>query len=284
MSLATLADVLQPALRHRYAVAGLVVLGWEDACAYVEAAEAEQAPVILQAGPGCRAHTPLPVLAAMFRTLAANASVPVVAHLDHGYTRDECVEAIESGFTSVMYDGSRKPLSQNIDETSEIVEIARRAGVSSEGEIGFVGYAAGDASTATDPDEARQFAMKTGVDAMAVSVGNVHLKETRDATIDLVALSKIENATTVPLVIHGASGIPTECRSELARTTSVCKFNIGTELRKAFGEALRRSVDRDPLRFDRNSILSETIEPVRDAAQVAIRAISALRTSNPGRS
>ena len=183
-----------------------------------------------------------------------------------------------------MYDGSRKPLSQNIDETSEIVEIARRAGVSSEGEIGFVGYAAGDASTATDPDEARQFAIKTGVDAMAVSVGNVHLKETRDATIDLVALRKIENATTVPLVIHGASGIPTECRSELARTTSVCKFNIGTELRKAFGEALRRSVDRDPLRFDRNSILSETIEPVRDAAQVAIRAISALRTTSPNRS
>lgn len=284
MSLATLAEVLQPALRNRYAVAGLVVLGWEDARAYVDAAEAEQAPVILQAGPGCRAHTPLPVLGAMFRTLAADASVPVVAHLDHGYTRNECVEAIESGFTSVMYDGSRKPLSQNIDETAEIVEIARRAGVSSEGEIGFVGYAAGDASTTTDPDEARQFAMKTGVDAMAVSVGNVHLKETRDATIDLVALSKIENVTTVPLVIHGASGIPTTCRSKLARTTSVCKFNIGTELRKAFGEALRQSVDRDRHRFDRNAILSETIEPVRDAARVAIRAISALRTSSPGRS
>ena len=125
MSLATLADVLQPALGNRYAVAGLVVLGWEDARAYVEAAEAERAPVILQAGPGCRAHTPLPVLAAMFRTLAADVSVPVVAHLDHGYSRDECVEAIDSGFTSVMYDGSRKPLPQNIDETAEIVEIAR---------------------------------------------------------------------------------------------------------------------------------------------------------------
>ena len=284
MSLATLADVLQPALRNRYAVAGLVVLGGEDARAYVEAAEAERAPVILQAGPGCRAHTPLPVLAAMFRTLAADASVPVVAHLDHGYTRDECVEAIDSGFTSVMYDGSRKPLPQNIDETAEIVEIARRAGVSSEGEIGFVGYASGEASTSTDPDEARQFAMETGVDAMAVSVGNVHLKETRDARIDLVALQKIENVTTIPLVIHGASGIPTARRSELARTTAVCKFNIGTELRKTFGAALRQAVDRDRNRFDRNAILSETIVPVRDAAQAAIRAISATHTSSPGHS
>ncbi len=284
MSLATLADVLQPALGNRYAVAGLVVLGWEDARAYVEAAEAERAPVILQAGPGCRAHTPLPVLAAMFRTLAADASVPVVAHLDHGYSRDECVEAIDSGFTSVMYDGSRKPLPQNIDETAEIVEIARRAGVSSEGEIGFVGYASGDASTTTDPDEARQFAMETGVDAMAVSVGNVHLKETRDARIDLVAVQKIENVTTVPLVIHGASGIPTASRSELARTTAVCKFNIGTELRKTFGSALRLAVDRDRNRFDRNAILSETIVPVRDAAQAAIRAISAAPTSSPGHS
>ena len=158
------------------------------------------------------------------------------------------------------------------------------AGVSSEGEIGFVGYASGDASTTTDPDEARQFAMETGVDAMAVSVGNVHLKETRDARIDLVAVQKIENVTTVPLVIHGASGIPTASRSELARTTAVCKFNIGTELRKTFGSALRLAVDRDRNRFDRNAILSETIVPVRDAAQAAIRAISAAPTSNPGHS
>ena len=85
MSLATLSDVLQPALKGGYAVGGLVTLGWEEMRAYVAAAEAENVPVILQAGPGCREHTPLPVLAAMFRTLAEGASVPVVAHLDHGY-------------------------------------------------------------------------------------------------------------------------------------------------------------------------------------------------------
>ena len=112
MTLATLKDVLQPALKGGYAVGGLVTLGWEDMRAFVAAAEAENCAVILQAGPGCRAHTPLPVLGKMFRHLAEGASVSVVAHLDHGYTYDECSEALDSGFTSLMFDGSRTPLKQ----------------------------------------------------------------------------------------------------------------------------------------------------------------------------
>ena len=110
MPIATLSEVLQPALKGSYAVGGLVTLGWEDMRAFVAAAEAENCSVILQAGPGCREHTPLPVLGKMFRYLADNASVPVVAHLDHGYTYDECALALDSGFTSLMYDGSRKSL------------------------------------------------------------------------------------------------------------------------------------------------------------------------------
>ena len=106
MTVATLKDVLQPALAGRYAVAGLVVLGWEDAKAYVEAAEELNLPVILQAGPGCRAHTPVPILGKMFRYLAERASVPVVCHIDHARTVEECVEGIDCGFSSVMIDGS----------------------------------------------------------------------------------------------------------------------------------------------------------------------------------
>ena len=192
MTLATLAEVLQPALRDGHAVAGLVTLGWEDMRAYVAAAEVEGCPVILQAGPGCRAHTPLPVLAAMFRYLAEGATVPVVAHLDHGYTLEDCRAAIGEGFTSVMFDGSRKPLSQNIDETAAIVEMAHRAGVSCEGEIGFVGYDAGEASAGTDPDEAARFARETGVDAMAISVGNVHLQKEKSGGLDEARIAAIE--------------------------------------------------------------------------------------------
>ncbi len=272
MSLVTLADVLQPALKNGYAVAGLVTLGWEDMRAFVTAAEAENCPVILQAGPSCRAHTPLPILGKMFRHLAEATSVPVVAHLDHGYTSDECREAIDSGFTSVMFDGSRKPLAENIAETRTIVEMAHSAGVSCEGEIGFVGYSGGENSAGTDPKEAAQFAVETGVDAMAISVGNVHLQQQDGAGLDEERIQAIQTLTTVPLVIHGGSGVPIAQRTALARGSHICKFNIGTELRMAFGEALRDAVTRDPDRFDRVQILSETHDPVVAAARRVLSA------------
>ena len=275
MTLATLSEVLQPALAGGYAVAGLVTPGWEDMRAYVAAAEAENAPVILQAGPSCRAHTPLPVLGKMFRHLADGAGVPVVAHLDHGYTFDECREALDSGFTSLMFDGSRKELQQNIDETARIAEMAHAAGISCEGEIGFVGYSGGEGSAGTDPAEAARFARETGVDAMAISVGNVHLQQDKEGGLDLSRIRAIEAQTTVPLVIHGGSGVPVAQRRELARTSRICKFNIGTELRMAFGQALRHAVNADPARFDRLAILKETHDPVVVAARNVIRALRA---------
>ncbi|MEO1639917.1 MAG: class II fructose-bisphosphate aldolase [Pseudomonadota bacterium] len=273
MSLVTLRDVLQPAMHHGYAVGGLVCLGWEDMRAYVAAAEAENCPVILQAGPGCRAHTPLPVLGKMFRHLAEAAAVPVVAHLDHGYTYDECSEALDSGFTSLMFDGSRKPLAENIAETRQIVELAQQAGISCEGEIGFVGYSGGEASAGTDPDEAATFAAETDVDAMAISVGNVHLQQYKDGGLDEPRIAAIEAKTNVPLVIHGGSGVPVAQRKALARNTNICKFNIGTELRMAFGQALRQALNADPDRFDRVTILKETHDPIMAAARVVLRTL-----------
>ncbi|MDG1738956.1 MAG: class II fructose-bisphosphate aldolase [Paracoccaceae bacterium] len=271
MTLATLSEVLQPALKGRFAVAGLVTLGWEDMCAYVAAAEEEGVSVILQAGPSCRAHTPLPILGKMFRHLAEQASVPVVAHLDHGYTFDECKEALDSGFTSIMFDGSRKPLSQNIEETARIAQMAHSAGISCEGEIGFVGYSGGENSAGTDPADAAKFASQTGVDGMAISVGNVHLQQDKEGGLDIDRIRSIEAQTEVPLVIHGGSGVPIEQRKLLATTSKICKFNIGTELRMAFGDALREAVNRDPERFDRVQILKEVHSPLVDATRGVLR-------------
>jgi len=271
MPLATLSDVLAPAKAHGYAVAGLVTLGWEDMRAYVAAAEAEDCPVILQAGPSCRAHTPLPVLGKMFRHLAEGASVPVVAHLDHGYTFDDCKEALDSGFTSLMFDGSRLPLGENIAQTRAIAEMAHAAGISCEGEIGFVGYAEGEASAGTHPAEAAQFAAETAVDAMAISVGNVHLQTDQSGGLDEDRIAAIQAVTDVPLVIHGGSGVPAAQRRRLAAQTHICKFNIGTELRQAFGSALRTAVNSDPDRFDRVQILTDTHDPVVAATRTVLK-------------
>ena len=271
MTLVSLSKVLKPAFEKGYAVGGLVTLGWEDMLAYTKAAETLGVPLILQAGPSCRKHTPLPILGKMFNYLADNAEVPIVSHLDHGYSLEECKIAIESGFSSIMYDGSRKPLRQNIDETRAIVELAHAYGVSCEGEIGFVGYANGKKSQGTKPEEAEIFARETGVDAMAISCGNTHLQEKNSTTLDVVRIREIESCTDIPLVIHGGSGVPTEQRRMLATQSNICKFNIGTELRMAFGKSLRSAIDYNRTRFDRVQILNETIIPVRDAAIEALK-------------
>lgn len=269
MTIATLVDVLH----GPRAVAGLVVLGWEEAQAFVAAAEAEARPVILQAGPGARRYTPLPVLGAMFRTLAERASVPVVCHLDHGEGLDICKQAVDAGFSSVMFDGSALPLAENIAVTQQVVDMARAAGVSVEAELGFVGYAGGKGSVATDPAEAAALAA-CGIDALAVSVGNVHLMTENVAAIDIAALQAIGKAVPdLPLVLHGGSGIAPGMRARIVAETAVRKFNIGTELRQVWGDALRKAVLRDPARYDRIAILSETVAPLTEAARGVIRGL-----------
>jgi fructose-bisphosphate aldolase, class II len=259
MTVATLNDVLKPGR----AIAGLVVLGWEDARAFVEAADETGIPIILQAGPGARKYTPVPILGKMFRHLAEQSRVPIVCHIDHAYTIEECADGIDSGFSSVMIDGSKLPIMENIALTQRVVALARAAGVSVEGEVGQVGYVSGAASAMTSPEEAAMFDRESGADALAISVGNVHLNTEKTNGIDWKALRAIEAATKLPLVLHGGSGIPLEVRRKLALESRVAKFNFGTELRMAFGKALRKSLQYQPDSFDRIALLNPTIAALR---------------------
>ena len=270
-----LKDILTPAQDKNYAVACFNVFGYEDARAVVDSAEARNASVILSINLDMRQFMTMEEIVGMLRPMAEKSKAPVCLHLDHTYEVDAVKEAIDVGFTSVMFDGSRKPLRQNIDETAAIAEMAHAAGISCEGEIGFVGYSGGENSNGTDPEEAVQFARDSGVDAMAISVGNVHLQQDKEGGLDLARIAQIQALTTVPLVIHGGSGVPVAQRSALAAQTSVCKFNIGTELRMAFGVALRAAVASDPDRFDRVKMLGDTIDPVQQAAQHVLRAFGA---------
>ncbi|QKV20043.1 class II fructose-bisphosphate aldolase [Oricola thermophila] len=264
MPLVTLTQAFDSIASDGGALAGVVVLGWEDACAYVRAAEKVGCPVILQAGPGCRAHTPLSVLSEMFRVLAEGAKVPVVAHLDHGKTPQDCLDAIDAGFTSVMYDGSALPLAENIENTRQVLTAARAAGVSVEAELGIVGYVGAKESVGTSPDEARIFIEQAPVDALAISAGNTHLSQTDTVPADMAVIRAIEAAVPTPLVLHGGSGIPAAQRREIALHTRVAKFNIGTELRLAFGHTLRERLASDPDVFDRIEILKSLIDPIAE--------------------
>ena len=263
MTAVNLKQVLDPALKEGYAIAGLVVLGWEDALAYVEAAEETKIPIILQAGPGCRKHTPIPILGKMFRYLADNSTISIVCHIDHGYTVDECLEGIDNGFTSVMFDGSKLSISENIDLTATVVEKAHTSNVSVEGEVGFVGYFQGIESKGTDPSDAKKFSENSGVDALAISVGNTHLQTTKISKINFDLIKSIENLTNLPLVLHGGSGIPINIRNKLAKNTKVSKFNIGTEIRMAFGDSLRKKFKSDSKIYDRLELLKTTIPDIK---------------------
>ncbi len=274
MTIASLSDVLQKAKKDNYAVAGLVVLGWEDARCYAETADEIGLPVILQAGPGCRANTPLPVLGKMFRYLAEQSSSPVVCHLDHGYAKEECLEAIDNGFTSIMFDGSKLPLNENVEKTREIVELAHKQNISVEGEIGFVGYSEGAKSQSTDPEQAKTFATLTECDAMAISAGNVHLQTQKSSSIDMQVIKKIETLTDVPLVLHGSSGIEDTLKRTIANTTNVCKFNIGTELRKTFGDTLRVEITKNPDTYDRIKLINSTIPRLKEVTKKVLENIS----------
>ena len=271
MTAVSLKKILNDANRNNYAVAGLVVLAWDDALAFTKAADENGVPIILQAGPSCRAHTPVPLLGKMFQYLAAQTKTHVCCHIDHGYTFRDCAEGIDSGFTSVMFDGSKLSLKENIKVTSKIVKLAHNAKVSVEGEIGFVGYANGKSSEGTLPDEAITFAKESGVDAMAISVGNTHLQTNKIAKIDIEKIKRIQKSTTIPLVLHGGSGIPNRIRKKLAKETNIAKFNIGTELRMTFGNSLRKQVKKNPLIYDRLQLLKTTIPDITKITKKIIK-------------
>ena len=274
MTVATLSEVLSKAKENHYAVAGLVVLGWEDARCYAETAEELGLPIILQAGPGCRANTPVPILGKMFRHLAEQSSQPIVCHLDHGYSKEECIEGMENGFTSVMFDGSKLSLNENIEKTHEIAELAHKNNISVEGEIGFVGYSEGAASQSTDPLEAKEFADKSHCDAMAISAGNVHLQTNTSTSIDTEVIEKIQSLTSIPLVLHGSSGIDHTLRRKLATSTNVCKFNIGTELRKTFGDNLRKKMNQNPNIYDRIQLINLPLQELKSVTKTVIENIT----------
>jgi len=273
MTAVSLKKILGDANKNNYAVAGLVVLGWDDALAFTEAADQTGIPIILQAGPSCRAHTPVPILGKMFRYLANQTKTNICCHIDHGYTIKECIEGIDSGFTSVMFDGSKLSLKENIKQTLTITKKAHKSKVSIEGEIGFVGYNKGKKSKGTDPQEAIKFAIETGVDAMAISAGNTHLQTSKKAIINEKIIYEIQASINIPLVLHGGSGIPNLVRKKLARKTNIAKFNIGTELRIKFGHSLHKQIKKNPNIFDRLQILKPTIPEITKTAKKIIRNI-----------
>ena len=266
--LVSLKELLPGAAASNYAVPCFNVFGYEDARAVVNAAEKIERPVILAANKTLVEFMGVKNAAKMICTLAEQSSVPVCAHLDHTYEEEIIFKGIHYGFSSVMFDGSQLPLEENIRRTKAVVSVAHACGVSVEGEIGSVPYddiRPHIKTISTDPFEAKAFAEESGVDAVAVSVGNIHRLKEPTATIDHQRLIEISGVVDKPLVIHGTSGIPVDDLQKM-RKGAVAKFNIGTVLRQAFGHKLREVMNAHPEAFDRLFLMETVMPAVEEAA------------------
>lgn len=272
MGLVTCAEVLARAEAGGYAVGAFNCNNMEIVQAIIRAAEAERSPVIIQASQGAIKYAGMGYIVALIREAAASASVPVAMHLDHGTDFQQVMLCIRNGFTSVMIDGSHYPLSENIDITKRVVEVAHAVGVSVEGELGRIRGVEDEVRVSereaffTDPEEARLFVEETGVDALAPSIGTAHGRYRGKPELDFDRLAQIRKLTGVPLVLHGSSGVPGE---DIRRAISlgVRKVNIDTDIREAFVAEVRRRLEADPSEIDPRRILG----PAREKACQVIR-------------
>lgn len=264
--------LLRDADSEGYAVGAFNCNNMEIVQAIVAAAEAENAPVIMQASQGAIKYAGIDYIVAMARVAAAGTKVPVALHLDHGTSFEQVIRCVRAGFSSVMFDGSKLPTEQNIAVTRQVVAVARPVGISVEAELGKIGGTEDDIVVAnrealfTDPEEARYFVEQTGVDSLAVAIGTAHGRYKGEPQLDFERLSKIKSLVTVPIVLHGSSGVPAEALREAIRR-GVRKINIDTNIREAFVGMARQVLDGHPDEIDPRKVLG----PAREAAVEVIR-------------
>ena len=269
-------ECVSDAAAGNFMIPGFNVFGYEDALAVVNAAEKANHPVLLLVNRDACAALDVVHWGALLSSISNSASVPVGVHLDHCEDMELIVRAMHSGFTSVMYDGSKLPIEENIENSKKIVAQAHGLNIFVEGEIGFVPYddKGEQLDGFTSPEEARRLYVESGLDWLAVSVGSIHrLTSTDKAPIDFDALRGIELVCGAPLVIHGASGISAD-DIQLLKKTRVAKINVGTVLRQTFGLSLRQEFKNNPLVFDRLSLFKNPIMQVENTALKLISELS----------
>lgn len=222
--------------------------------AVVQAAEESHSPVILQTTPSTVKYAGLDYYLAMAQVAAARATVPVAMHLDHGDSFALAMQALRTGYTSIMIDGSHDPFEDNIALTRRVTDACAPSGISVEAELGKVGgkeddLDGGDANPFTDPQQAKEFVERTGVNSLAVAIGTAHGLYSGTPKLDFERLSAIRELVSIPLVLHGASGVPDEAVRESIRR-GICKVNFATELRIAFSDGVKQYLADDPKAFD----------------------------------
>ena len=243
-------DLLRDAQQGGYAIGAFNVYNLEGARAVVRAAEHNNSPALLQIHPAALSYAG-PGLVSLCVTEASEARVPMALHLDHSVTGSTIRTAVAAGFSSVMADGSHLDYDQNINFTREMVEFSHQHDVAVEAELGRISGTEDGLTVSefearfTDPDQALSFVQQTGIDALAICIGNVHGRYQREPNLDFARLALIKDRVDVPLVLHGASGIPDGMVQE-AIARGIVKVNVNTEIRYAFLDSMRERFTQEP--------------------------------------
>ena len=252
MSLVTSKKMLEEAQRGGYAVGAFNAENMEMVMAIINAASELKAPVIIQTTPSTVKYAGLDVYLANVRAVADKAPVPVAMHLDHGDSFDLAISAMGAGYTSVMIDGSRESFENNIALTASVVKVAKCLGIPVEGELGTVGGKEDGMESSvgcTLPEEAAEFAEKTGVSSLAVAIGTAHGVYKTAPKLDVERLKELRKVVSIPLVLHGASGLSDDSIRACVKE-GICKVNFATELRIAYTEGIKEVLDADAGVFD----------------------------------
>ena len=244
-------EITRDALRRRYAVGAFNCLSVENVMGAVAAAEELPSPIILQLAEVQFPEAPMELMAPVFLRAARDAKVPVAVHLDHGRSIETCIRAVREGFTSVMFDGAELPFEENAEQTRLVVRLAHAAGVDVEAELGRVGdtgfggegTAAAAADVFTDVEESARFIARTGTDALAIAIGNLHGRYTATPRLNIARLREIHARNAVPLVLHGGSGTSEEDFKACIRN-GICKINVATAIQIAAAEAVAEYLAR----------------------------------------
>ena len=240
-------SILQNARNGHYAVGAFNCLSLEHVMGAVQAAEELKSPIILQLAEVQFPCAPMELMAPVYLEAARKASVPVAVHLDHGQSLETCVKAIHLGFNSVMFDGAELSFEENVRQTAEIVRIAHAVGVDVEAELGrvgdtgFGGEGTGEATpdVFTDVDESEEFIRRTGVEALAIAIGNLHGRYVATPKLNIGRLKEIASRNELPLVLHGGSGTSEEDFKSCIHN-GICKINVATALQMAVTDAVRK--------------------------------------------
>ena len=272
--LADTAVLARDCAARKVGLAAFNVVLLDHAEAFVDAAENTGLPLVLQLSQNAVKYHGgrLRPLGHALIELAEASTVPVSVHLDHAESTDLCREAVELGFTSIMYDGSKLPDAQNRETTAEITAFAHEHGVSVEAELGEVGGKNGvhDPLARTNPEDAAKFVADTGVDLLAVAVGSSHAMATREAVLDNQLIAAIHELVPVPLVLHGSSGVPDE-GMVAAIQSGMTKINVSTHLNVVFTQGVRQILDENPKIVDPRKYVGPATHLVQEEVERLMR-------------